>query len=95
MYSIYDILAEAKFYLKDAFEDTVTNYLLKSYIKDHISGTYFCDFLGLIEIEINSKLIKLFAFNLGQNDVDEFFRPKNNQEDCLFRFFFLKYRLIF
>ena len=43
--SLKDILVEVKSYLQDAFENTVTEYLLKSYSRENF-GTYFCDFLG-------------------------------------------------
>jgi len=43
--SLKDILVEAKSYLQDAFENTATEYLLKSNNKENL-GTYFCDFLG-------------------------------------------------
>lgn len=47
--SVKDILAEAKSYLQDAFENTVTDYLLREANYDK-SGTYFCDFLGIFMI---------------------------------------------
>jgi hypothetical protein len=51
-----DILTEARSYLKDAFENEATRFLLSSAIKDEKTGfTYFRDFIGLNDTDVFGK----------------------------------------
>ena len=51
-----DIFAEAKGYLKEAFEKSATEFLISSAIKDKDpAGSYFCDFLGMNDTNIFGK----------------------------------------
>ena len=55
--SLKDVLEEAKFYLKDAFEGVVSDLLIKSVNREESINdeAYFCDFLGLNDTNILGK----------------------------------------
>lgn len=50
-----DILSEARGYLKEAFENDVTEYLIRNVVNATAQATYFRDFLGLNDTDFFGK----------------------------------------
>lgn len=80
--SLNDILKEAKSYLKDAFENEATGFLLRSAVRDGNTKTYFRDFLGLNDTSLSGKpesnddeyeiLFKYFNLNIDNVEFNSF-----------------------